>query len=147
MTAPPRLPDRLWHGTTAAFDRFDARRLGTCVANPTTQLGFFFSEDPEDAASWAWRALDRVRDRGPPRLLEVRLDLRHVVSVSEAKFRFYLQVARFATIERDRHAWIDAGHDGMTTIRGGRRWWCAFAPCAIEILGAEILEEQTPGPG
>jgi hypothetical protein len=149
MKTATRPPDRLWHGTTAAFDAFDARHLGAAVRNPTTQMGFFFSEDPEDAASWARRAQRLGIDKGPARLIEARLDIARPVPISEAKFRFYLQTARFSTIRRDLLAWRDAGHDGMTTIRGGARWWCAFDPGAIAITGSELLDapDADPGPG
>lgn len=134
------LPDILWHGTTAAFDLFDARYLGRMVRNPTTEFGFFFSEDPQDAASWAWRAIERRQAQGEPRLLQVKLDLAKPIRISGPKFQFYLQRARCSTIQRDRKAWIASGHDGLSTTRGDHRWWCVFDPARVTILAAEPLE-------
>lgn len=146
-----RPPEILWHGTTADFDAFDARHLGRMVRNPTTEFGFFFSEDREDAASWAFRSIEVGRAAGAPRILQVTLDLAAPVEISAAKFQFYLQKARFSTIQRDLNAWRAAGHDSMTTTRGGKRWWCAFDPASIAILASEPLARpdqavETPSP-
>jgi len=135
-----RPPDLLWHGTTADFDEFDARHLGRMVRNPTTEFGFFFSEDREDAASWAFRSIEVGRAAGAPRILQVTLDLAAPVEISAAKFQFYLQKARVSTIQRDLHAWRAAGHDSMTTTRGGKRWWCAFDPARVRIIASELLD-------
>lgn len=137
-------PQILWHGTTASFESFDARHLGRMVRNPTTEFGFFFSEDRDDAASWAWRAIEARRAAGAPRLLQIRLDIATAVEVSGAKFQFYLRRARFSTIQRDRKLWQDAGYDGMTTTRGGHRWWCVFDPGQIAILATEPLLRSDP---
>lgn len=137
-------PDILWHGTTADFDKFDPRHLGRMVRNPTTEFGFFFSEDREDAASWAYRSILLRRATGAPRLLQVKIDLASVVEVSAAKFQFYLQRARVSTIQRDLKAWRERGYDGMTTTRGGHRWWCSFDPEAITVVQNELLPLENP---
>lgn len=123
-----------WHGTTSEFSAFDTRHLGHAVRNPTTEFGFWFSDDPEDAASWAFRARHYGTARGPTRLLKVALNLTHLRDVSAKKFNFYLQVARTSTIQRDLKNWRKAGYDGMTVNRGETRWFCAFDPADIHIL-------------
>lgn len=151
----PRIPDVVFHGTSHAFDRFDPRHLGRSVRNPTTEFGFFFSEDVEDAEYWAHRAARYGRSGGAPRLItaEVRVDA--PVQISTRKFQFYLQRARVSTIQRDLRCWREAGHDGLTTIRDGVRWWAPFEAGSIRVLGARPLdtppadeapEEGPPGP-
>jgi hypothetical protein len=43
----------VYHGTTADFDTFDATRGGGTTGAPDARKGFFFSSDPEIAASYA----------------------------------------------------------------------------------------------
>lgn len=135
----PRIPARVFHGTSHLFDRFEKAHLGRSVRNPTTEFGFFFSEDEDDAAYWAHRAARYGRSGGAPRLItaEVRVDT--PVLISPPKFQFYLQRARVSTIQRDLRAWRDAGHDGLTTVRDGVRWWAAFDAEAIRILETRPL--------
>lgn len=136
----PRVPRLLFHGTSHPFDRFDPRHLGRSVRNPTTEFGFFFSEDAEDAEYWAHRAARYGRSGGAPRLIMAEVAIDRPVQVSTPKFRFYLQRARVSTIQRDLCAWRDAGHDGLTTLRDGVRWWAPFEAGAIRILGSRLLD-------
>jgi len=138
---PPIMPDRVFHGTTFDFTGFDGRFLGNSVRNPTTEFGFYFSESREDAASWALRALTRGTGGGSPRMIVAHLEIGRPIEVSEAKFRFYLQTARTSTIQRDLRKWQAKGHDGLTTLRGGHRWWVAFDPTRIRILASEPLQD------
>lgn len=145
----PRAPPLLFHGTSHAFDLFEPAHLGRSVRNPTTEFGFFFSEDAEDAAYWAHRAARYGRSGGAPRLItaEVRVDAPAMISTR--KFQFYLQRARVSTIQRDLNAWRDTGHDGITTIRDGVRWWAPFEPGAILILDSRPLpppDQEDPTP-
>lgn len=135
-----RIPPIVFHGTSHAFDRFDPRQLGRSVRNPTTEFGFFFSEDEQDAEYWAHRAARYGRSGGAPRLItaEVRVDA--PVLISAPKFQFYLQRARVSTIQRDLRAWRDAGHDGLTTVRDGVRWWAPFDADAIRVLDSRPLD-------
>lgn len=138
--SPPRIPPLVFHGTSHAFDRFEPKHLGQSVRNPTTEFGFFFSEDADDAAYWAHRAARYGRSGGAPRLITAAVRVDTPVQISMAKFQFYLQRARVSTIQRDLRAWRDAGHDGLTTIRDGVRWWAPFEADAIRILDARPLD-------
>ena len=46
-------PLRVYHGTTGSFDAFDAKRSASASGHPTSDLGFFFSEDPGVASMFA----------------------------------------------------------------------------------------------
>lgn len=137
--SPPRIPPLVFHGTSHAFDRFEQRHLGRSVRNPTTELGFFFSEDAEDAEYWAHRAARYGRSGGAPRLITAAVRVDTPVQISAPKFQFYLQRARVSTIQRDLRAWRDAGHDGITTIRDGVRWWAPFDASAIRTISSRPL--------
>lgn len=139
----PRIPGQVFHGTSHAFDRFEPRHLGACVRNPTTEFGFFFSEDAEDAEYWAHRAGRYGRSGGAPRLItaEVRVDA--PVLISAPKFQFYLQRARVSTIQRDLRGWQEAGHDGISTIRDGVRWWAPFDAGAITLMSWRPLPDPS----
>lgn len=136
----PRIPPRVFHGTSHAFDRFEPAHLGRSVRNPTTEFGFFFSEDEDDAEYWAHRAARYGRSGGAPRLITAEIRVDTPVLISPPKFQFYLQRARVSTIQRDLRAWRDDGHDGLTTVRDGLRWWAPFEVGAIRILGSRLLD-------
>ena len=146
----PRIPPRVFHGTSHAFDRFEPAHLGRSVLNPTTEFGFFFSEDPDDAAYWAHRAARYGRSGGAPRLITAEVRINNPFQISARKFQFYLQRARVSTIQRDLRAWRDAGHDGLSTVRDGVRWWAPFEAGAIRILDTRPLasppDQQEPTP-
>lgn len=135
----PRIPYMVFHGTSHPFDRFDPGRLGSCVRNPTTEFGFFFSEDAEDAEYWAYRAARYGRSGGRPRLITAAVRVDAPAQLSTAKFQFYLQSARVSTIQRDLKAWRGAGHDGITTIRDGVRWWAPFDATTIRMISSRPL--------
>jgi hypothetical protein len=135
-----RIPPIVFHGTSHAFDRFDPRQLGRSVRNPTTEFGFFFSEDAEDAAYWAHRAARYGRSGGAPRLITAEVRIDNPALISAPKFQFYLQRARVSTIQRDLRAWRDAGQDGLTTVRDGVRWWAPFDADAIRVLDSRPLD-------
>lgn len=135
-----RIPPIVFHGTSHAFDRFEPRQLGRSVRNPTTEFGFFFSEDADDAAYWAHRAARYGRSGGAPRLITAEVQIDAPVLISARKFQFYLQRARVSTIQRDLRAWRDAGHDGLTTVRDGVRWWAPFDADAIRVLDSRPLD-------
>ena len=133
------IPGQVFHGTSYAFDRFEPRHLGACVRNPTTAFGFFFSKDAEDAEYWAHRAARYGRSGGAPRLITAAVRVDTPALISTRKFQFYLQRARVSTIQRDLNAWRDAGHDGITTIRDGVRWWAPFDAAAIRMISSRAL--------
>jgi hypothetical protein len=135
----PGIPSRVFHGTSHAFDRFEPRHLGRSVRNPTTEFGFFFSEDPEDAEYWAHRAERHGRSGGVPRLVTAEVRVDNPALISPRKFQFYLQRARVSTIQRDLNAWRDVGRDGITTIRDGVRWWPPFDATAIRTISSRPL--------
>ena len=138
------IPSRVFHGTSHAFDRFEPAHLGRSVRNPTTEFGFFFSEDADDAAYWAHRAARYGRSGGAPRLITAAVRVDTPVLISARKFQFYLQRARVSTIQRDLRGWRDAGHDGLTTVRDGARWWAPFEAGAIRLLDSRPLEPSQP---
>jgi len=109
------------------------------VHNPTTEFGFFFSEDEGDAEYWAHRAARYGRSGGAPRLITAAVQVDNPALIPERKFQFYLQRARVSTIQRDLSAWREAGHDGITTIRDRVRWWAPFEVGTIRVLGARPL--------
>jgi hypothetical protein len=135
------MPRRVFHGTSHAFDRFEPAHLGRSVRNPTTEFCFFFSEDADDAAYWAHRAARYGRSGGAPRLITAEVRIGSPVLISPPKFQFYLQRARVSTIQRDLRRWKEAGHDGITTIRDGVRWWAPFDVGAIRVLASRSLEK------
>jgi hypothetical protein len=135
-----RIPTLVFHGTSHPFDRFEPRHLGACVRNPTTEFGFFFSEDAEDAEYWAHRASRYGRSGGAPRLITAEVRVDNPALISAPKFQFYLQRARVSTIQRDLRNWKEAGRDGLTTIREGVRWWAPFEVDGIRIIGSRPLE-------
>lgn len=148
--SPPRIPPLVFHGTSHAFQRFEPRHLGRSVRNPTTELGFFFSEDAEDAEYWAHRAARYGRSGGVPRLIIAAVRVDTPAQISVPKFQFYLQRARVSTIQRDLRSWREAGYDGLTTVRDGVRWWAPFEADAIRVISTRPLdpppEAETPAP-
>ena len=132
------LPAVLYHGTNYSFEQFDPKYLGRACRNPATELGFFFSDDAEDALSWALREQERsILVPRSARIIEVALHLTKVKELSESKFLFYLQRAKTSTIQRDRESWIAEGYDGLAVTRGGHRWYAPFKVSAIEILAKD----------
>lgn len=126
----------VFHGTNYEFQQFENRHLGKACRNPTTEFGFFFSENEEDALSWAIREQERcITVPRNARVIEARLKLNKVKDISYPKFRFYLQRAKTSTIQRDMKSWIADGFDGLTVVREGHRWFAAFNTDAIEIVG------------
>jgi hypothetical protein len=83
------MPRRVFHGTSHAFDRFEPAHLGRSVRNPTTEFCFFFSEDADDAAYWAHRAVRYGRSGGAPRLITAEVRIGSPVLISPPKFQFY----------------------------------------------------------
>ena len=153
MGKAPKLPDQLWHSTARKFETFDERFQGAAVENSTTYFGFYFTEDREDALEWGYRDVRRnltdpyrrrhlkagIDESAPIRLLSVKLSIESPKVITATKFQFYLQRAKPSTIQRDRKSWIEAGHDGIVTSRGGHTWWAPFQVDQIKIVGEEAL--------
>lgn len=132
------------HGTNFIFSRFNRAHLGRSCENPTTRFGFFFTECPADALSWAVRASSRHRAPNTPRVLDVHLTLHNPLELTPEQFDYYLRTARGSTIDRHRNAWIAAGHDGLTMIRDGVRWFVAFDPISLGSMSVRIEPTALP---
>lgn len=127
----------LFHGTRHTFETFDPAQLGRSVKNPTTAMGFFFTDSLEGAAYWTQR---RARDgaKGNERILRVELDIHRTWSLSAPEFQYLLQRAQARTIDKLCTKAKTSGHDGFEILReNGERWVSVFSPDKIRIL--EIL--------
>jgi len=126
--------DRIWyHGTRHDFDVFDLAQLGRSVNNPTTRMGFFFTDSIEGARYWTER---RARDgaRGEARILEVFLSIQKSWSLSAAEFQYLLLRAQTRTIDKLCREAKAAGFDSFSIEReNGERWMAVFSPDQIRI--------------
>lgn len=125
-------PLTLFHGTNADINEFDFSRLGQSVDNPTTSFGVYFTQDPQDAASWGNRAVERRRALPAQNIIAVHLAIANPVVLPAETFQYYLKTARASTIVRHKIAWMEKGHDGIETERDGKRWFVAFHPHQIK---------------
>lgn len=126
------LPLTVFHGTNADIHAFDFSRLGASVDNPTTSFGVYFTEDPQDAASWANRAVERRRALPTQNIIAAHLAIANPVVLPADTFQYYIRTARASTIAKHKMAWRDKGHDGIQTERDGKRWFVAFEPHQIK---------------
>lgn len=127
---------RVFHGTSSRFDAFDAARLGANVDNPTTTLGFFFTDRQEGAWRWAKRR-GRMPPVASPQILEVYLAIENPRTVSYADFDHMLRRARVSTIDKFKRNTLEAGYDGLKieyVNPDGQHetWWVAFRPEQIK---------------
>lgn len=131
------IPAVVFHGTNFEFDAFDSKRLGLSCDNPTTGFGHFFSDNREEALSWAFRATSRRDLPRNPSLVSADIARLNLVDVSAKKFAYYLQTARGETIHRHRGKWQQAGYDGFRVKLDDVEWFCVFDPSKIAILARE----------
>lgn len=147
-------PLPVYHGTGYAFEAFDPKTLGRSVTNPTTAFGFFFTDDVEDAASWAEKSLRRIPQSRQQIVLRCYLSLQNPKILTEDAFQYYLRRARAGTIAKHLAEWKAQGFDGMQTLRSGARWFTAFEPHQVKstrnsglfTLGAASLHDGAPSP-
>jgi hypothetical protein len=131
-------PLAVYHGTTQSFDAFDMSFQGTNVRrNPTTRMGFFFTESVTGAQRWA------VRQGGMgANILPVHLAIANPKKVSANKFSYFLKTARSGTIDRFVEEAAEAGFDGLCidyshALDHGQddvheSWWVAFSGTQIK---------------
>ncbi|MDT8924622.1 hypothetical protein RBE51_17585 [Pseudomonas taiwanensis] len=131
------IPAVVYHGTNFDFDVFDSKRLGLSCDNPTTGFGHFFSDNRDEALSWAFRATSRRDFTKNPGVVSADITRLKLVEVSAKKFAYYLQTARGETIHRHRGKWQQAGYDGLRVKLEDVEWFCVFDPAKIMILGRE----------
>lgn len=118
---------KIWyHGTRHDFDRFDENYLGRSVDNPTTALGFFFTDRIEGAEYWTTR---RSRDakRDGQLIIPVFLRAKNSQLISAEYFQYLLQRAQNRTIIKLRKNAEDAGFDSLKICReNGEEWIAVF---------------------
>jgi len=136
-TPTREIPAVVYHGTNFDFDAFDSKRLGLSCDNPTTGFGHFFSDNRDEALSWAFRATSRRDFTKNPSVVSADIARLKLVEVSAKKFAYYLQTARGETIHRHRGKWQQAGYDGFRVKLEDVEWFCVFDPAKIMILGRE----------
>lgn len=126
---------RIWyHGTRHDFEAFDLAHLGRSVKNPTTRMGFFFTDSIEGARYWTER---RARDgaRGEARILEVFLETRKSWQLSASEFQYLLLRAQARTIDKLCREAKAAGFDSFSIDReNSERWMAVFSPDQIQFV-------------
>lgn len=138
---------RIWyHGTRHDFEVFDLAQLGRSVNNPTTRMGFFFTDSIEGARYWTER---RARDgaRGEARILEVFLSVQKSWPLSAAEFQYLLLRAQVRTIDKLCREAKAAGFDSFSIAReNGERWMAVFSPDQIRIATKHPKPARPPRP-
>ena len=66
-------PLRVYHGTTAQFDEFDLKAVGSNTAADNSELGFFFIADQHEAAAFASKHGDAS---GKVRVIEAYISIK-----------------------------------------------------------------------
>jgi hypothetical protein len=131
------VPQTVFHGTSARFDEFDVQRLGWNVDNPTTTLGFFFTDQREGALRWATRRGRLAPNEASPQVLEVHLAIENPRLLKHVEFDYMLRRARRGTIEKFKQDSMARGYDGLKIDYIGpdgqsEIWWVAFRPGQIK---------------
>ena len=150
-------PKLLYHGTNKEFEQFDESMLGTKTGNPTSKMGYFFSDSPSEASRYA---ADWGKEGGNvrPVYLDIknpkRLTYKQMNDISMALFdeSSSLPVNAWKTKEGQaaiessaiagqkrankmamdlRQQLIDEGYDGAVVKIGGKDEYIAFNPNQI----------------
>lgn len=122
----------VYHGTCSDFSVFDAAHLGSNVDNPTTALGFFFSDAVEDAERWHSYNYARCFGGGQM-IMPVFLRLQNPMAIDADRFTDLLQTDPPAASRKLRHEAEKLGHDGFIVKRhNGRNWYATFRPEQIK---------------
>jgi hypothetical protein len=137
----PTLMPVYYHGTIFDFSTFDADFLGYSCNNPTTEFGFFFSDNFDDALYWARRsALYNTHLENPAlRMVQAHLHVTNTLHISYEKFYYYLQTARKSTIKRHLAQWIDKGYDSLSLVRNGHKWTAVFDKKHISVVSNHLV--------
>lgn len=132
----------VFHGTRRDFSSFGAAfpPPNKNTDNPTNRMGFFFTEDADDAARWAGR---RAGAEHGQNIMPVFLNIRRPRLVSAKRFGHFLRSARQQTIDNFVQESVEKGYDGFKIAYqraedlGGvhepeRTWWVAFDSAQIK---------------
>lgn len=135
-------PKVVYHGTRSNIQAFDANKVGTNVNNPTTKMGFFFTESANGAERWAnYRGMFSRTAEGQ-NLMPVFLAIEKPRKISATRFLYLLKSARASTIGKFIEETVEAGYDGFQIEYDGtsdsgeprptEQWWVAFKPEQIK---------------
>jgi hypothetical protein len=161
-------PKLLYHGTNKEFEQFDESMLGTKTGNPTSKMGYFFSDSPSEASRYA---ADWGKEGGNvrPVYLDIknpkRLTYKQMNDISMALFdessslpvnawktkegQAAIEASAIAGSKRAnkmamdlRQQLIDEGYDGAVVRIGGKDEYIAFNPNQIK---SAISDPQMAG--
>ena len=150
-------PKLLYHGTNKEFEQFSESMLGAKTGNPTSKMGYFFSESPSEASRYA---TDWGKEGGNvrPVYLDIknpkRLTYKQMNDISMALFdessslpvnawktkegQAAIEASAIAGQKRAnkmamdlRQQLIDEGYDGAVVKIGGKDEYIAFNPNQI----------------
>ena len=151
-------PKMLYHGTNEEYEEFSESALGTKTGNPTSKIGFFFSESPSESSRYA---SDWGKEGGNvrPVYLDIknpkRLTYKEMNDISMAMFddssslpvnAWKTKEGQKAIVERKekgikranqmavdlRERLISEGYDGAVVKIGGMDEYIAFNPDQIK---------------
>jgi hypothetical protein len=161
-------PKLLYHGTNKEFEQFSESMLGAKTGNPTSKMGYFFSESPSEASRYA---TDWGKEGGNvrPVYLDIknpkRLTYKQMNDISMALFdessslpvnawktkegQAAIEASAIAGSKRAnkmamdlRQQLIDEGYDGAVVKIGGKDEYIAFNPNQIK---SAISDPQMAG--
>ena len=150
-------PKLVYHGTNKDFEQFSESMLGSKTGNPTSKMGYFFSDSPSEASRYT---VDWGKEGGNvrPVYLDIknpkRLTYKEMNDISMALFdkssslpvnawktkegRVALEASAIAGRERAnkmavdlREKLISEGYDGAVVRIGGKDEYIAFNPSQI----------------
>ncbi|WP_338924622.1 hypothetical protein V0M98_33945 (plasmid) [Pseudomonas silesiensis] len=126
-----------YHGTNFEFEKFDHKLLGVSCENPTTQMGFFFTDVVVGAWRWASTGSECGRAPDSPSIVVADLGGLKLKVITPKKFWHYLRKARGETIWRHLCKWKSSGYDGLRIKLEDEEWFCVFEASKINIVGRE----------
>jgi hypothetical protein len=144
-----------FHGTNFEFERFDNKMLGVSCDNPTTQMGYFFTDVVAGAWRWASNSYEAGRAPNTPSVVAADLGGLKLKTIAPKKFLYYLRTARGETIWRHLCKWKASGYDGLRIKLEDEEWFCVFEAGKIKIVGRErtppakaptVIMENLPPP-
>ena len=135
-------PKVVYHGTRGDFQAFQSGKHGTNVDNPTTRMGFFFTESAKGADRWANYHSMFSRTADGQNVMPVFLAIEKPRKISATRFLYLLKSARASTINKFIEETMEAGYDGFQIEYDGtgdsgqpratEQWWVAFKPEQIK---------------
>jgi len=151
-------PKLLYHGTNRDYEQFSESNLGEKTGNPTSRMGFFFSESPEEASRYTmdWgKEGGNVRPvyldiKNPKRLTYKQMDDISMAMFDESSFlpdnAWKTKEGRQAIVESKekgikkanqmaldlRDQLISEGYDGAVVKIGGKDEYIAFSQDQIK---------------